>query len=401
MIGGIAVAASAAVSRAGSRPFRFGLTPVFLNSDLALLEGLQHYLSRAMGREVALVLRRTYQEITTELVSGQLEAAWICGYPFVAYRDRLRLVAVPVWRRGTLYQSYLIAAGGRPATGVDDLAGDVHAFSDPDSNSGFLVTSAPLAERGQRPEGFFNRAFFTYGHRNVVRAVASRLAQSGSVDGYVWEVLNEVEPELTSRTQVVWRSGWMGFPPVATSVANEALPERGLRGIGDVVRTTLATYRADRDDRPLTPSDLDDLKLLIGAEAARKRLAIRWENGLADNAALPASTVRQVLLNLMLNSVTASPEEAGIAVSITATDARLVLVVSDRGGGLPQEPNDPLHGRSSKPASSPDGVGLGLWMIWRLVDELNGQIEAKSAGDATSIAVTLPFPPAPELRHAA
>ncbi len=28
------------------------------------------------------------------------------------------------------------------------LAGDVHAFSDPDSNSGFLVTAAELARRG-------------------------------------------------------------------------------------------------------------------------------------------------------------------------------------------------------------------------------------------------------------
>jgi phosphonate transport system substrate-binding protein len=211
--------------RAEARPFRFGLTPVFLTSDLALLDGLRGYLSRVMAREVQLVLRRTYQEITAELVSGQLEAAWICGYPFVAYRDQLKLVAVPVWRGQSIYQSYLIAASGRTTSDFNGLAGDIHAFSDPDSNSGFLVTRALLAERGKRPEDFFSRAFFTYGHRNVVRAVASGLAQSGSVDGYVWDVLDEVEPELTSRTSVIWRSGWMGFPPIATSAANAALPE--------------------------------------------------------------------------------------------------------------------------------------------------------------------------------
>jgi phosphonate transport system substrate-binding protein len=206
-----------AVSRAADQPFRFGLTPVFLTSDLALLEGLQKFLSNAMSRDVRLVLRRTYQEITSELITGQLDAAWICGYPFVAYRDRLALVAVPNWRGRTVYQAYLIAARGRRATGIEDLARDIHAFSDPDSNSGFLVTRALLAARSLRPEQFFARSFFTYGHRNVVRAVASGLAQSGSVDGYVWEVLSEVEPELTARTQVVWRSDWMGFPPVATS----------------------------------------------------------------------------------------------------------------------------------------------------------------------------------------
>src|SRR5690606_12017955 len=101
------------------------------------------------------------------------------------------------------------------ARDVSDLAGGIHAFSDPDSNSGFLVTRALLAEMGLRPERFFARAFFTYGHRNVIRAVASGLAGSGSVDGYVYEVMAQIEPELTGRTRVLRRSEWLAFPPVA------------------------------------------------------------------------------------------------------------------------------------------------------------------------------------------
>ncbi len=207
------------------RPFRFGLTPVFLTSDLALLEGLQSYLEQAMKSKVQLVLRRTYQEITAELIAGQLDAAWICGFPYIVNKSRLALVAMPVWRGEPIYQSYLIAASDRSVTNVGDLVGDIHAFSDPDSNSGYLVTRVQLAERGLRPETHFARSFFTYGHRNVVRAVATGLAQSGSVDGYVWEVLTETEPELTLRTRVVWRSQWMGFPPIATSAGNVGSPD--------------------------------------------------------------------------------------------------------------------------------------------------------------------------------
>jgi phosphonate transport system substrate-binding protein len=203
-----------------AQPFRFGLTPVFLTSDLQLLEALQRYLTLAMGIEVELVLKRTYQEIASQLVSGLLDAAWICGFPFIAYRRELELVAVPVWRSKTTYQSYLIVAERREASGIADLRGDIHAFSDPDSNSGYLVTRALLAEQGVKPQGYFQRTFFTYGHRNVVRAVAAGLAQSGSVDGYVWEVMIETEPALTRQTRPAWRSEWMGFPPVATSTAN-------------------------------------------------------------------------------------------------------------------------------------------------------------------------------------
>jgi phosphonate transport system substrate-binding protein len=202
-----------------------GRTPVFLTNDLELLSALKTYLETATGRSVKLVLRRTYQEITTLLVSSQLDAAWICGYPFVAFRDRLDLLATPIWRGKPLYQSYIIAGKGSAPASVEDLRGSVHAFSDPNSNSGYLVTTALLAEQEIRPEHFFSRVFFTYGHRNVVCAVAAALADSGSVDGYVWEVMKEIEPDLTDRTRIVRKSEWLGFPPIATPRGALARPE--------------------------------------------------------------------------------------------------------------------------------------------------------------------------------
>lgn len=97
-------------------------------------------------------------------------------------------------------------------------------FSDPDSNSGFLVTRTLLAKNKLLPEQFFSRSFFTYGHRNVVRAVASGLAQSGSVDGYVYEVMRETEPDLIKQTRIVRSSEWLGFPPVASPKSLAADP---------------------------------------------------------------------------------------------------------------------------------------------------------------------------------
>ena len=193
----------------------FGLTPVFPTNDLELLGRLEGYLERSTGFPVTLVTRRTYQEITALLTSRQLDAAWICGYPFVAHREELRLVAVPLWRGKPLYQSYIIVDQDRKAENFTDLRGDIHAFSDPDSNSGFLVTRTLMAEQGLRPENFFSRFFFTYGHRNVIRAVASGLAGSGSVDGYVYDVVAGIEPNLTKGTRILRRSELLGFPPIA------------------------------------------------------------------------------------------------------------------------------------------------------------------------------------------
>lgn len=223
----LAVAAGAVAACAHQRtataleaePIRFALTPVLLTNDLDLLDKLRLALEAATASPVQIVTRRTYQEITTLLVSGQVDGAWICSSPFVAYRRQLELLAVPVWKGRPLYQSYLLADAGRAVSSIEDLAGDVHAFSDPDSNSGYLVTAAELAGMGYKPERFFRKVVFTYGHRNVVRAVASGLAQSGSVDGYVYEVLGEVEPDLVGATRIVRRSDWYGFPPVACAAA--------------------------------------------------------------------------------------------------------------------------------------------------------------------------------------
>lgn len=228
-------------SAAATAPLKFGLTPVFLNNDIELLARFRSYLARQSGREVQLVQRRTYEEITGLLLSGQLTAAWICGYPLVQYRDQLSLVAVPLWEGQPLYSSYLIVPVHRTAPGIDDLKGDLHAFSDPNSNSGYLVTSALLAEKGLKPESFFRDTIFTYGHRNVVRAVASGLAQSGSVDGYVWEVMASLEPDLTSRTKVIRKSELLGFPPVACLAGQTASADVRL------IRDALLAMQKDPD----------------------------------------------------------------------------------------------------------------------------------------------------------
>jgi phosphonate transport system substrate-binding protein len=223
-----------------SAPIRFGLTPVFLTNDLELLGRLQSYLQRATGYPVSLITRRTYQEITALLTSGQLDAAWICGFPYVAHRAELQLIAVPLWHHKPLYQSYLIVDRDRQASSLWDLRGDIHAFSDPDSNSGFLVTRAALAERALRPETFFAKTFFTYGHRDVIRAVGSGLAGSGSVDGYVYDVVAELEPDLTAETRIVKASEWLGFPPIAAP--KTPIDEVRLSGL------TRALWEMDKDE---------------------------------------------------------------------------------------------------------------------------------------------------------
>ena len=219
-----ALAGLATSGRTQTRLFRFALTPVFLDNDAAVLGQLRAAIASATGGEIEFVQRRTYREIVGALLEGSVDAAWICGYPYLQHRSSLSVLGVPIWQGRPLYQSYLIVGAGDPAFGLGDLEGGTHAFSDPDSNSGYLVTASDLARIGRTPETFFARTIFTYGHRNVVRAVASGLTRSGSVDGYVWEALARVEPDLTARTKVIARSEPLGFPPFVARRDRQAEP---------------------------------------------------------------------------------------------------------------------------------------------------------------------------------
>jgi phosphonate transport system substrate-binding protein len=241
----------AAPAARAARTVTLGLTPVFLDSDIVLVRQIEGHISNRIGLPVQVIKRRTYREVTSLLLAGQLDAAWICGYPFVQHRDALEILAVPLYRGTPLYRAYLITRHDRPAATLADLRGDIHAFSDPDSNSGFLVTSAMLADQGTAPGAFFARSFFTYGHRNVIRAVAAGLAQSGSVDGYVWDVMADIEPALVRATRIVHASPEMGFPPFAASRQVDPGLARAIRGAlltmpeTEDGRAILATLRLD------------------------------------------------------------------------------------------------------------------------------------------------------------
>ena len=211
----------------------FGLTPVFLDSDIELLAMLERYLTAQLKRSVQLVKRRTYQEISAMLLSGQLDAAWICDDPYVQYEDKLALLGVPLYHGKPLYQTYVIVNTAISAQTFDDIRGTIHAFSDPDSTSGSLITRYLLALRKTTPAEFFRNSFFTYGHRNVIRAVATGLAESGSIDGYVWDVMKEREPEMVSKTRIVYRSEWLGFPPIVALQATRDTPT--IRAFADAI----------------------------------------------------------------------------------------------------------------------------------------------------------------------
>jgi phosphonate transport system substrate-binding protein len=201
---------------AAERPIRFGLTAVVVTENLRFLDQWSDYLASKMDREVELVLRRSYREIMDLLNSGAIDFAWICGFPYVQKREpeSVQLLTVPVYRGAPRYHSYIIVPRNSPYKHFSDLEGKVFAFSDPDSNSGFLYPLALMAAQDVRHETYFRQTFFTFNHAETVQAVSEQFADGGAVDSYIWEYLASFRPEMTEKTRIIEKSPSFGFPPI-------------------------------------------------------------------------------------------------------------------------------------------------------------------------------------------
>jgi phosphonate transport system substrate-binding protein len=249
---GVAAAISRPALGASDASIRIGTTSVILDNQIGFLHAWRDYLQPRLGRPVTFLQRGSYREITSLLLGDELDFAWVCGYPYVRNRTAWELVALPNYHGKPLYRSYLIvSAADNAAQGFDALAGKVFAYSDPDSNSGFLVPQYEMLRTGIYPPTHFRKTFFTYAHHKVVVAVSNGVAQGGAVDGYVWETLALRAPELARRTRVAHVSDEYGFPPLVARRSLERVTYERFRD------TLLAMPRDDRGRELLRELNLD------------------------------------------------------------------------------------------------------------------------------------------------
>jgi phosphonate transport system substrate-binding protein len=199
-----------------TRTFRVGLTPAFVHDQHALMADWRRYLESRLGVTIEFLPRNSYRETMDLLHQGRLDFAWLCDYPFLYLKDLVRLLAVPLNKGRPYYRAYLLvhADNAKPQS-MADLKGAAFAYSDPYSNTGYLVPRYQVRQLGEDPTTFFRKTFFTWSHRKAVEAVASGMADAASMDSFVWDTLTQVKPELTSRTRIIGASPEYGFPPFA------------------------------------------------------------------------------------------------------------------------------------------------------------------------------------------
>lgn len=166
------------------------------------------------------------------------------------------------------------------------------------------------------------------------------------------------------------------------------LLERGLGQIKETVGALLV--EAKLKSRDLVPQDIEDVLTLITPMAGKKALHVGWRNALNEEIPLPATFVRQIMINLLLNAVQAADQQGEVAFDIGVSDNRLRLSVTNSGKMLSAEQITHLF----EPFSplSEGGHGLGLWVTYQIVHQFGGHIVAeRESSDHMRFSVEIPF----------
>ena len=180
---------------------------------------LLDYIGGNLERNVQFIQRKTYGEINELLGKGQIDLAFICSGPYVTGKAKygFELLATPEVQKSHFYQSYLIVNKSSHFKQMNDLRGQVFAFTDPDSNTGKLVPTYWLSQMGERPETFFSKTIYTYSHDNSILAVAKSLVDGAAIDSLIWEYYHRKNPIFTSKTRIIRKSEPYGIPPIVAS----------------------------------------------------------------------------------------------------------------------------------------------------------------------------------------
>ena len=187
---------------------------------------LLNLIGEFMGEPVVFVQKKTYSEVNELLKHKELDLAFVCSGPYAAGKDEfgMEIIAVPVCHGKKVYYSYFIASPKSGITSFEDFRNKTFAFTDPLSNTGYMVPTYFLALRNETPTSFFKKTFFTHSHDNSIQAVADGLADGAAVDSLIYDFMQATNPDLTIKTVIIEKSAPYGIPPV---VAPSSLaPER-------------------------------------------------------------------------------------------------------------------------------------------------------------------------------
>ncbi len=192
------------------------LTP---SSNVKAYQALATVVGEQLDRPTELVQRPSYGAVNELLLTGEIDAAFICSGAYVDIRHSgdVELLVVPVVKGATTYSSLIVVPESSSASSFDDLRGKSFAFVDPLSNTGYFYPSWRVRQEGTETSDYFDRTTFSQSHERSVWMVARGIVDAAAVDNLVFDAMLREDSELENVIRVIETSQPFGIPPVVAA----------------------------------------------------------------------------------------------------------------------------------------------------------------------------------------
>jgi signal transduction histidine kinase len=165
--------------------------------------------------------------------------------------------------------------------------------------------------------------------------------------------------------------------------------DQGLHRIKDIVQDLLVGLRTDESDEQVSIECIDNLKDLIDAEIGERNITVVWDNRADKTLGVP-NKLEQIVYNLLKNALEVLPDDGTIVFNMYQNQGYVIIEVCDTGPGIPSSIRSQLFDPFF--TTKPNGTGLGLWVVYRLVQSMQGVIEIESEeGQGSMFQVAIPI----------
>jgi len=176
--------------------------------------------------------------------------------------------------------------------------------------------------------------------------------------------------------------------------------EQAARRMDVMIQELLDASRLESGVVPLhrAPADIAALVTLVveqlGSAEERARVTVRTPTP-AIIAFADSPRLDRVIVNLLSNALKYSPPDAPVRIDVRRGDDEAIVVVLDRGAGIPSDRLPLLFqrfARLERPHADPGGVGLGLYIARLIVEAHGGRVWAESEiGAGSTIGFAIPL----------